>query len=81
MLGRILAQDKGFGLHVIVYSYGNAELARKRALRIKKYIISNYPEVAPDRLILSWFGEAEVIQKGEKTYVEKDSCKFLTAVR
>jgi len=39
MLGRILAQDKGFGLHVIVYSYGNAELARKRALRIKKYIL------------------------------------------
>lgn len=45
-------------LQVLVYHKGDKELARLRALAVRKALLDNVPELVKERIGVSWFGEA-----------------------
>jgi hypothetical protein len=53
-------------LNVIVYQKNDRKLAQARAKSIKTYLLTNFPEIKPERLKLSWFGVPETIKTPRK---------------
>jgi outer membrane protein OmpA-like peptidoglycan-associated protein len=49
-----------------------------RAESVKRYIITKYPEIIPQRLRVSGTGNSEKIMVGWKTFRENDSINFET---
>lgn len=77
----MMRNNKALFFHVITYCQNNTNLARQRALSIKKHLTFNNPDIRPDRVILSWFGVGEVVQKNGKSWLEKESVNFITKVK
>ncbi|WP_084456599.1 tetratricopeptide repeat protein [Desulfogranum mediterraneum] len=68
--------DRGT-LDLVVYQKNNAGLARRRALSIKRYLSRKFPELAGNRIRLSWFSSAERIRiKGRRLSID-ESVRFI----
>ncbi|MEA3486921.1 MAG: OmpA family protein, partial [Thermodesulfobacteriota bacterium] len=78
VVSSMMRNNKDLSFHVITYCQNNTNLARQRALNIKKHITSRNPGVEPGRVILSWFGTGEVIQMDGKSWLEKESVNIIT---
>jgi tetratricopeptide (TPR) repeat protein len=78
-LGSILSKVNNVSIHIIAYQKGNKGLAEKRSKSIKKYLIGTFPELAPSRLMVSWFDVPEKIKTGKKTMQADESINFITA--
>ncbi len=46
-------------LQVLVYQNKDRELARTRAVSIKKYLLKKFPGLTDDKVSISWFGQPE----------------------
>lgn len=77
----MLSNNKALKFYVITYCQKNTDLARQRALSIKKYITFKNPGVGANRVILSWFGFGEVIKKNGKSWLEKESVNFIAKIK
>lgn len=80
-VGGILAAKPGLNLHVVAYVKKNKDLAKRRAMAARTYIIDKYPAVTPERLTLSWFGEAEVLKIDGKSHQLPESIAIFTNVK
>ncbi|WP_239061098.1 hypothetical protein [Desulfovibrio sp. JC022] len=76
-----MESDKKNAFHIVAYCEGNSELAKARAKHIRNYILNAYPSIEAGRLPLSWFGVAEEIRRGERTYKLNDSIRFITVLK
>lgn len=80
VLGAILVNNQRTSLNVIVYQKNDRELAQARAKSIKTYLLTNFPEIKPGRLKLSWFGVSEtVITPRNKNFKADASINFFTS--
>lgn len=79
-LGGILQSGRPATLHVVAYQKRNKPLAEARAKRIKRYLVSRFPGLDPDRIRPSWFGVPERIRVGSSEFREDASIQFFTAV-
>jgi tetratricopeptide (TPR) repeat protein len=66
-IGRIVRRNRQLELHIIAYVAGDAALAKRRSLSIKRYLIARYGDLAPRRIKPSWFGVAETIEIEDRT--------------
>jgi tetratricopeptide (TPR) repeat protein len=78
VIGSILSNSKRIDLVVVCYKAGNKGLANERASNIRRYLVSTFPMIEPDRLKVSGINKAEKIKTGSKTYRLDDSVKFVT---
>ena len=78
LIGAIFSNMKKGRLQIAVYQLKNKELARQKALSIKKFLLKEYPNVNGKDIGVSWFGSPEIIKrtKGEKKL--NDSVLFFT---
>ena len=78
LIGAIFSNMKKGRLQIAVYQLKNKELARQKALSIKKFLLKKYPNVNGKDIGVSWFGSPEIIKrtKGEKKL--NDSVLFFT---
>ncbi len=80
LVGAVVSNmDRGV-LQVIVYQLNNRDLAKKRALSIRKYLQTNFPALERQKRIrISWFDVAEQRNVlGKKIDVEESVQFFLT---
>ncbi|MBW1735998.1 MAG: tetratricopeptide repeat protein [Deltaproteobacteria bacterium] len=80
LLGEIMNNNHGIGLHIVAYQLNNKELAERRAKSIKKYLVHHFPGISPDRLMVSWFDVPETIRIGRRVFKEPESIQFFTAL-
>ena len=78
VVGSILKVNKKITLEIESYYQGDSDLAKARAIEVKKHILDRYPEVEPERLVLSHYGRAEQIKAGNKMYELGSSIVFKT---
>ena len=80
LLGAILANNPNLALHVVVYEEGSPAQARARSLAVQRTILAKAKGLNAQRLPLSWFGSAEKVQAGGRTWSLKQSVNFVTQV-
>lgn len=78
VIGSVMSIKRDFGLDIVVFVKGDAGLARKRALAVREYITRMYPQVAPNRVFLSWFGAEEAVKAGGKAVALAESVNLFT---
>lgn len=76
LVGTILANLNQGILQVVVYANKDTQLARQRALEIKKTLHELVPAIAADRIQISWFGVPEKDIHGGKAYSKGQSVRF-----
>ncbi|WP_148266959.1 tetratricopeptide repeat protein [Pseudodesulfovibrio mercurii] len=81
VLSAMMQANKSLAVNMIVYVKGNASLAKARAIAMRDYMLNGHPDVDRNRLPLSWFGTAERVQVGDKTFALDQSVNFITEVR
>jgi tetratricopeptide (TPR) repeat protein len=77
-LGYLMTKYRDFILHIIVYQKNNVQMAKSRALSIKKYILEKNPKIPYSRITTSWFGEVERLKYDRKTYTLGSSVRLFT---
>ena len=63
-------------LQVIVFQENNKELAKSRAISIKKYLNTVFPELTRDGVGVSWFEQPETLVLQGKKLKNPDSVRF-----
>ncbi|MBG0791071.1 MAG: tetratricopeptide repeat protein [Desulfovibrionaceae bacterium] len=81
VLSALLETNKDLVVHVVSYVEGDARRARERAQAVRDYMLAGHPDIGTDRLPLSWFGTAEKVEAGNKTFPLAESVNFITEVR
>jgi flagellar motor protein MotB len=66
-------------LHIVTFVLDNVELAEKRAKVAKRYIVKNFPDFSPERIRVSWFGQAESFDLNDTVYNLNASLNIFTA--
>ena len=80
VVGAMLSNNDKLAVHVVAYQKNNLELAKARALSVKKYLLENFPEVKGRSIKPSWFAVPERIKAGKRTFQEPESVRFITVV-
>ncbi len=80
VIAAMLEENTKLKFHIVAYVRGDKELARKRAIEVRNYILSGHPDFDPARMPLSWFGEAEELKRDDRTYKLDESIQFITVV-
>ncbi len=81
LVGEVFSSMKRGTLQVIAYQKNNKELARSRALAIKKFLLEKYPAISSKRIGVSWFAEPEKITLGGKKLTIDESVSFFVTVK
>jgi len=81
VIAAMMSVNKKLDLHIVGYKKGDTATAKAHAESVRDYILAGRPEFDPKRLPLSWFGTAEQVSMGGKTFPLDDSVKFITVVR
>ena len=76
-IGQILINSPRLALHLVVYVKDNPVLAKIRVKSLKRFLVTTFPDVAPRRLKISWFGVPEVVSVSGKTYTQEESVLFI----
>lgn len=80
LLNALLKDNSALAFHIVAYNKGDAELARAQARAVKAYMMGSNPTIDPNRLPLSWFGTAEMVDVGDKQFALDQSVQFITMV-
>ena len=63
-------------LQVVVFQQNNTNLAKARAISIRRHLLGKFPGLTPDRIGISWFGEPEVSDVKGKKLQNPESVRF-----
>jgi tetratricopeptide (TPR) repeat protein len=80
LLGAMLANNTDLVLHVVVYVQGEPATAKARSLAVQRAILAGTNGLDAGRLPLSWFGSAEKVTAGGRTWSISESVNFVTQV-
>lgn len=80
LLSAMLKENTALAFHIVAYNKGDKALAKAQAKAVKAYMLGGNPTIDPNRLPLSWFGTAEVVEVGEKQFALDQSVQFITVV-
>ncbi|MDY0306805.1 MAG: tetratricopeptide repeat protein [Desulfovibrionaceae bacterium] len=81
MLAAMLSNRRDIVLHIVTYAEGKPALAKARAQAVRKELLAAGGGLDAGRLPLSWFGSAEKVAAGGKTWRVRQSVNFVTQVR
>ncbi len=81
VIAAMMGVNDKLDIYIVAYKSGDAATAQARAESVRDYIRAGRPGIDPKRLPLSWFGTAEEIKRGEKTFLIKDSVQFITVTK
>ena len=81
VISAMLETNRELELHIVSYVNGDPERAKRRARSVRDYLLSWRPGTDAARLPLSWFGTAEQVEIGDKTFSLGESVNFITKVR
>ncbi|WP_051202475.1 tetratricopeptide repeat protein [Desulfovibrio aminophilus] len=81
MLAAMLSNRRDIVLHIVTYAEGKPALAKARAQAVRKELLAAGDGLDAGRLPLSWFGSAEKVAAGGKTWRVRQSVNFVTQVR
>lgn len=81
VISALLENNAELTLHIVSYAEGAPDLAKARARGVRDYMLAGHPGIDPERLPLSWFGTAETVEAGDKTFSLPESVNFITAIR
>lgn len=76
LIGAIYNNMKKGRLQLVVYQLKNKELAKQKALNIKKFLLKNYPEIEKMAIGVSWFASPEIIKRPKGKKKVNDSITF-----
>lgn len=80
LVGEVFTSMKKGTLQVIVYQKNNKELARQRAIAIKKFLLAENPSVSSKKIGISWFSEPQQTTiRGKKLTIDESVSFFVTA--
>jgi len=80
LIGAVYRTMKKGRLQIVVYQLNNKELAKKKALNIKRYLLKEYPEIGARNIGVSWFATPETITTGSAKQKLNDSVNFFISV-
>lgn len=81
VMNAMLKENAELAIYVVVYVNGNVELAKRRAVAIRDYMLNGHRDISSERLPLSWFGTAEIVELGGETHKIDESVQFITVTR
>ncbi|AMK10828.1 MAG: tetratricopeptide repeat protein [Pseudodesulfovibrio sp.] len=81
VLTAMMQVNKKLRLHIVAYVKGDKSLARARAEAVRETMLNGVRDVDPQRLPLSWFGDAETVNAGGKQFPLDESVTFITDLR
>ncbi|WP_319583616.1 tetratricopeptide repeat protein [uncultured Pseudodesulfovibrio sp.] len=81
VLSAMMQVNRELTVNIVVYVKGNASLAKARVNAVRDYMLNSNPDIERSRLPLSWFGTAENVQVGDRTFALDQSVSFITEVR
>jgi len=81
VISAMMQVNKGLTLNIVAYVKGDAPLAKARAKAVRDYMLNGNPDIGGTRLPLSWFGVAEKVQVGDKTFALDRAVNFITEAR
>ncbi|MBW1637142.1 MAG: tetratricopeptide repeat protein [Deltaproteobacteria bacterium] len=76
LIGAIFHNMKKGRLQIVVYQLKNKELARQKALNIKKFLLKKFPDIKTGNIGVSWFDSPEVIKSSSGNKKIYDSVQF-----
>ena len=81
VLSAMMLANEQLTLHIVAFQQGDVERAKVNAKAVRDSILNGHSDIDPSRLLLSWFGTAELVDLGEKEFILDQSVKFITEVR
>ena len=78
-VGRAIQGEDDLTLHIVTFLLDNGELAEQRAKAAKRYFVENFPDIPPERVRVSWFGQAESVEIDDHRYQLNASLNIFTA--
>ncbi len=79
VIGNVFSDMKKGTLQVITYQKNNKELARKRAIAIKKFLLQEFPSIPSKKIGISWFSEPQrTTIRGKKLVIDESVSFFVT---
>jgi tetratricopeptide (TPR) repeat protein len=76
LIGDTATNLKKGKLQIVVFQQNNKNLAKTRALSIRKYLLDNHSALSPTRVGVSWFGVPEKLVILGKKQKNPDSVRF-----
>lgn len=77
VLGATVTNMNKGTLHVVTYQKKNKNLARQRAISIKKYLEENFKDLKMNKRVqVSWFDVGETFKAGKKKVKAEESVRF-----
>lgn len=76
LVGAVVSNLKKGTLQVVVYYHHHEQLAKQRALAIKKTLQELFPNIAPNRIRISWFARSESFNQAKNTFHRKEAVRF-----
>ncbi len=80
VLGSMLTINKRIILIAKVYKSKNLFLAKKRAKKIKDYLLDKFSKISSSRIKLEAYGHSERIKKGRRFFILKESVAFSSMI-
>lgn len=83
VIGAIAENRHTETLQIVTYLKNNKELARRRAVAVKRFLLEEYPGIPPERIGISWFGVPQelVVQKKKQSIDESTDFFMIRAGR
>lgn len=79
VVGTIINNLPQGSLQVVTYQKNNKELAKKKAISIKRYLVDRFPQVTAKRISISWFSEPQTLLiKKRKKKIDESVSFFIT---
>lgn len=79
LVGEVFETLKRGSLQIVVYQKNNKELARKRAIAIKQFLVDEFPSISKKRIGISWFKEPQKKTiRGKKLTIDESVSFFVT---
>ncbi|BHH85657.1 tetratricopeptide repeat protein [Desulforhopalus sp. 52FAK] len=75
-IGNVAGKMKRGRLQVVVYQLKNKDLAKRKAINIKRYLLKTIPTLDKNDIGISWFDTPETIKISTKKRVINDSVSF-----
>ncbi len=76
LVGATVSNMKKGTLQVVVYQKNDRELARKRAVSVKRYLLEKYPRLKGGKIRISWFDRDELFTADGKKQKSGESVRF-----
>lgn len=80
-IGSVAGKMKKGSLQIVVYQLKNRDLAKRKAISIKRYLLKTNPKLHRDDIGISWFDTPETIKIKKRKRVLNDSVSFFISLK